>query len=137
LAKIEAPGESWTWGIILPVLYCSAQSAAAVFGGWSITQYCIITVGMVIMYCACKKWIDVRDLSLAIVLLMTLSLYFVQIVQFNWLTHSFSQPSPSCARAVVHSQGFVQNRTSTIGTLSHSYGWACHFNSAIEHLHCH
>ena len=24
------PGESWTWGIILPVLHCSAQSAAAV-----------------------------------------------------------------------------------------------------------
>ena len=37
---MDPPGESWTWGIILPVVYCSAQSAAAAF--WRMKYYSVL-----------------------------------------------------------------------------------------------
>ena len=95
---------------------------------------CIINMGMVIMYIVGAKWINIQDPSLNVVLLMTLSLYFMQMVQLKCLTYRFSQPSPSCARAVWHSHGLLQSCASTIGTLSHSYDWACHFDSVTELL---
>ena len=56
----------------------------------------------------------------------SLSLYFVQLVQFKCLTYHFSLPSLSRTRAVWHLQGLTQNRASTTGMLSHNNGWACH-----------
>ena len=37
---MDPPGKSWTWGIILPVVYCSAQSAAAAF--WRMKYYSVL-----------------------------------------------------------------------------------------------
>jgi len=62
---------------------------------------------------------SVQDPSLDVVLLMTP--YFVKMVQFYCLTHRFSQPSPSCTRAVWHSW-ITGTIASTIVTVSHTWG---------------
>jgi len=84
---------------------------------------CIIIVGVVTMNITHAKWSQ-RPSSIG----PYSSTHDPFLMQFKCLIHCFSQPTLSCDQAVWHSQGLTQNRASTVGMLSHSYGWACHFD---------